>query len=167
MTVKSLAAGMAGLAALGAITAGTIFAAISASPVAAQVQNLAFDAPLPLEPATDLPTADQLTGVLTSLADPNVPFANKTGLIEGGLGPVQSAMADRALQKAANKGELPLSFSVANIAPAGADAATADTTVSGPKLPARTMNLTFVDQGGWELSQSSATQLLQAASSVS
>jgi hypothetical protein len=110
-----------------------------------------------------VPTADQLTGVLSGLADPDVSFVDKANLVEGGVGPTEATMADHALHKAARKGELPLSFSVANIAPAGPAAATADVTVSGPKLAPRTMDVTFVNQDGWRLSSAAATQLLLAA----
>ncbi|MGV0633092.1 hypothetical protein ABQE69_05235 [Mycolicibacillus trivialis] len=164
MTVKSLATGAAAVAALGAAALG-VTGVIGTAP-APQVQLTTLGAPLPLEPAEALPTADQLTGVLTSLADPAVPFASKGNLIEGGIGGVEGTVADRKLQKAARKGQLPLSFSVDNIAPAGPGTAAADVTVSGPKMAARTMNLTFVNQGGWELSRSSATQLIQAASAL-
>jgi hypothetical protein len=120
-------------------------------------------APAPA-PAANVPTAAQLTGILTSLADPNLPFANKGGLVEGGIGPSEAHMADHELKKAANDGDLPLSFNVANIQPAGAGSATADVSVSGPKLsPPVTQNLTFVNQGSWMLSRNSAMELLQAA----
>ncbi len=108
-----------------------------------------------------------MSTVLTSLANPNVPFANKSGLVEGGISPVEAHAADHALQKAAKRGQLPLSFNVSNIQPAGAGSATADVAVSGPKLTAPvTQNVTFVNQGGWVLSRSSAMSLLQAASAV-
>ncbi|MEZ0367106.1 hypothetical protein ACAG26_25850 [Mycobacterium sp. pUA109] len=162
MSVKSLVAGVAALTAVGAAAVGATVLAVSASPAAAQVRPVVFE--VPLDQTAALPTADQLVGVLNGLADPNVPFANKSNLVEGGIGPVQAAMADHHMQKAASKGELPLAFNVANIAPAGPGAASADVTVSGPKLAARTMNVTFVNQGGWMLSSGSAAQLLQAAS---
>jgi hypothetical protein len=108
-----------------------------------------------------------LSGVLNSLADPNVPFASKSGLVEGGISPVEAHAADHALQKAAKRGQLPLSFNVSNIQLAGAGAATADVAVSGPKLAAPVNeNVTFVNQGSWMLSRSSAMSLLQAASAV-
>ncbi len=163
MTVKSLATGVAAIAVIGAAAAGVTSLA-SVIPAAPQIQPVMFDVPLPMAPAAGVPTPDQLTGVLNGLADPGVPFANKAGLVEGGVAPVEAAMADHKLQKAARKGELPLSFNVANIQPAGPGAATADVTVSGPKLAPRTMNVTFVDQDGWKLSRGSATSLLQAAS---
>jgi hypothetical protein len=166
MTVKSLAASVAAVAAVGAAASGVapMVTMAATNPAATRVALAVFGAPLPLEPAADVPTADQLTGVLNSLADPGVPFANKAGLVEGGVGPAEASMADHQLQKAARKGELPLSFSVANIQPTGPGAATADVSVSGPKLAPRTMNVGFVDQDGWKLSRGSAMSLLQAAS---
>lgn len=159
-TVKFLATGVAAVAAIGAAATGlTSPAAVTAPPV----QPVVFDAPLPLEPPdAALPSPDQLTGVLNGLADPNVPFSNKSYLVEGGLGLLESRTADKALQRAAEKGSLPLSFSVANIAPAGPGAASADVTASGPSTPAITQSLTFVDQGGWKLSRTSAMTLLQS-----
>lgn len=157
MIVKSLAVGVAGVA---VAIAGTTVVAPPTEIIAPRVELVVFDAPL--APAADLPTAGELTGVLNGLADPAVPFADKTNLVEGGVGATEASMADHKLNKAARKGELPLAFGVANIEPAGPGAATADVTVSGPKLEPVTLNVTFVDQGGWKLSRSSAMSLLQA-----
>lgn len=162
MTMKAFATGVAAAAAIGAAAAGVTGAS---APAALHVQPVVFSAPLPADQTAGLPTPSQLTSVLTSLADPDVPFANKSGLVEGGISPTEAALADHALQKAAKKGQLPLSFTVTNIAPAGPAAATADVAVAGPKLSTPvTENVTFVDQGGWMLSRSSAMSLLQAAS---
>ena len=65
----------------------------------------------------NVPTADQLTGVLNSLADPNVPFANKSNLVEGGISGTEAHLADHEFKKAAKNGDLPLAFNVANIQP--------------------------------------------------
>ena len=164
MIVKSLTTGIAAVAALGAAALG-VTAAVTAAP-APQVQLTAVGAPLPLDPVDALPTAGQLVGVLTSLADPAVPFASKGYLVEGGVDGAQAVVADHKLQKAQRKGQLPLAFSVANIAPGGPGVANADVTVSGPKMAPRTMPLSFVNQGNWELSRASATQLIQAASAA-
>lgn len=160
MNVKSLAAGMAAVAAVGAAAAGVTALASVAPP--ADVQPVVLGAPLPMDPAADLPTAGQLITVLNGLQDPGVPFASKSNLIQGGVGGVEGHLADRQLQKAAQKGQLPLSFNVANIAPAGPGAASADVTATGPSLAPTTQNITFVNQGGWKLSRSSALALLQA-----
>jgi hypothetical protein len=54
---------------------------------------------------------------------------------------------------------------VTNIQPgATPGSVTAQVAVSGPKLPSGvTQNVTFINQGGWVLSRSSAMELLQAA----
>ncbi|BBX97149.1 hypothetical protein AWC15_01690 [Mycobacterium lacus] len=115
-------------------------------------------------PAANLPTAAQLTGLLDSLADPSVPFANKSDLVEGGISGTEAHLADHELKKAARNGDLPLAFNVTNIQPGAPGVATADVSVSGPKLSTRvTQNVTFVNQGSWMLSRSSAMALLQAA----
>lgn len=162
-TVKLLATSVAAFAVIGGAAAGL---ASVAAPVD-QVQLAAFGAPLPMDPAlaADVPTADQLTGVLNSLADPSVSFSSKSNLVQGGISGIEAHVADKKLQKAAKNGDLPLSFDVTNIQPAAPGAATADVAVSGPKLTAPvTENVTFVNQGGWVLSRASAMQLLQAAS---
>ncbi|OBH33598.1 hypothetical protein A5692_13820 [Mycobacterium sp. E342] len=162
-TVKLLAAGVAAFAVIGGAAAA---AASSAAPVD-QVRLAAVGAPLPQDPApvaADVPTADQLTGVLNSLADPSVPFASKSNLVQGGISGIEAHVADKKLQKAAKNGDLPLSFDITNIQPAAAGTATADVAVSGPKLTSPvTQNITFVNQGGWVLSRASAMELLQAA----
>jgi hypothetical protein len=173
VSVKSIATGMAALAAIGAAAAGVTFIA-SGVPASgpAQVQLVAVGAPLPLDPppapnpppAQNLPTTDQLTGILTNLADPGVSYTSKTGLVEGGISSGEGHLVDHELRKAYRDGELPLSFNVSNIQPAGPNAASANVAISGPKLPAPvTKNLTFVNQGGWALSRDSATELVQAA----
>ncbi|GFG76018.1 hypothetical protein [Mycobacterium botniense] len=161
MTVKSLATGVAAAAAVGAAAAGVT----SGAPVTAaapQIEPVVFTTPLPLDPAADLPTPEQLANVLYGLANPSVSFASKGYLVEGGIGPVEARIADRQMQKAAQRGDLPLSFAVANIAPAGPGAATAAVTASGPNLAPTTQTVTFVNQGGWKLSRASAMSVLQA-----
>lgn len=167
LTITSLATSVAAVGAIGAAAIG--FAALTPSEAggaAAQVRLVAVGAPLPQDPAlaASVPTAAQLTGVLTSLADPNVPFANKSNLVEGGISGMEAHVADKKLKKADKNGDLPLAFSVTNIQPAAAGSATADVAVSGPKLPTPvTQSVTFVNQGGWMLSRSSAMELIQAA----
>ena len=130
------------------------------------VRPVAVGAPLPQDPvpAANIPTAAQLTSLLNNLADPNVPFANKSDLVEGGIGGTEAHIADHELKKAQKNGDLPLGFSVANIQPGANGAATADVSVSGPKLnPPVTQSVTFINQGSWILSRASAMELLQAA----
>lgn len=135
------------------------------APAAAEAPTTVFFAPLPLDPAADVPAPEQLADVLNTLADPGIPAAGKSYLVEGGLGPVETSVMDRRLQKGLKNGALPLSISVANIAPTGPGAASADVTASGPKLEPHSVNLTFVDQGGWKLSRASLLSLSQLTSS--
>jgi hypothetical protein len=172
--VKAIATSAAAVAAIGAAAAfatSTVTSTASGVTPTVRVLPVAVGAPLPQDPApspapaTNVPTADQLTSVLNSLADPNVPFANKSNLVEGGISGTEAHMADHELKKAAKNGDLPLAFSVANIQPGAAPgSATADVAVSGPKIPSPvSQSVTFVNQGGWMLSRASAMELLQAA----
>lgn len=126
----------------------------------ADVRLAVAGAPLPLDPAADVPTADQLSIVLNGLADPGVPFASKGYLVEGGIGRIEARAADGLMRKAVANGQVPLSFTIADIVPAGPGAATANVTASGPGMPPTTQNVLFVDQAGWKLSRSSATTVL-------
>jgi hypothetical protein len=166
VTLKSLATGVAALAAIGAAAAGvTCIASVTAA--LPEVQSVVFSAPLPLDPVVpgaDVPTPDQLATVLNTLQDPSVSFANKGYLVEGGI-PVPASLADHELQKAAAKGSLPLTFNFTSITPAGPGVAAATLTATGPHLAPTYENLTFVDQGGWKLSHDSAMTLISAVRS--
>jgi hypothetical protein len=168
VTVKSLATGVAAVAAIGAAAAGvTCIASVTAT--LPQVQPVVLGAPLPLDPVgpgAAVPTPDQLISVLNSLQNPGVPFANKSDLVEGGVSGVEGHLADHELQKAAANGSLPLSFNIANIVPAGPSTASADVTASGPHLAPTTQNITFVNQGSWKLSRNSAMTLIQSVQSA-
>ena len=156
MTQKTLATCVAA-AAIIAGAAGGLTALTTAAP---DVRPVVFGAPLPQDPAAALPTAEQLYGVLYGLADPNVPFAAKSYLVEGGIGRVEARAADGMMKNAVAKGQLPLNFSVVNIAAVAAGAASATVTATGPATPAITQNITFVNQGNWKLSRASAGLVL-------
>jgi hypothetical protein len=168
--VRLFATSVAAAAVIGGGAAAASSIAAPSDP--ASVQLAAIGAPLPQDPpppapalGANVPAPDQLTGLLNSLADPSVPFANKSNLVEGGISGIEAHVADKKLQKAAKNGDLPLSFDVTNVQPAAAGSSTADVSVSGPKLTSPvTQNVTFVNQGGgWVLSRASAMELLQAA----
>lgn len=168
MTMKYIATCAAALAAIGATAGGLTSMATPTGQATSQVQPVAVGMPLPQDPppapGANVPTATELTELLNSLADPGVPFTNKSNLIEGGINFTEAHIADHQLRKAAQDGDLPLSFSVANIQPGAAGSATADVSVSGPKLnPPVTQNVTFINEGSWLLSRNSAMELLQAA----
>jgi hypothetical protein len=172
-SIKYFVTGVAAVGAVGAAAVGVASLESTATLAAggpAQVQLAAIGAPLPQSPppapapGANLPTPGLLTGLLNSLADPSVPFANKSNLVEGGISGTTAHMADHQLKKAAKNGDLPLAFDVTNIQPGAPGSATADVAVSGPKIPNPvTQNVTFVNQGSWMLSRSSAMALLQAA----
>lgn len=166
--MKFLVTSVAALAIIGGATAGYV----SSAPV--EIQLASTGAPLPLDPAPtpgpaqNVPTADQVTSILTNLSDPGVSYHTKDSLVEGGIGSGEGHVMDHELRKAYRNGELPLSFVVSNIEQNGPTTATADVAISGPKLPAPvTKNLMFVNQNGnWVLSSPSATQLVQAVSGL-
>lgn len=171
-TIKTIATGVAALAIVGGV-AGGVASAATPSALAAGVRLTTIGAPLPQDPppaqpvaGANMPSSDQLTGVLTTLADPKISFSNKSNLVQGGISGMAAHVADKKLQKAAKNGDLPLSFGVTNVQPtADGGSATADVAVSGPKLTSPvTQNVTFVNQGsGWVLSRASAMELLEAA----
>ncbi len=161
MTAKLLAT----CTAAAAVAAAAVTAVVSATPaVSPTVTQVVSGAPMPLDPAVDpavaLPTADQVTGVLYGLADPNVPFANKGYLVEGGIGRLEARTADALMRNAVARGQVPLSFTVGPITPLGPGAASATVTAAGPAMAPTTQTVTFVNQGSWKLSRASATTVL-------
>jgi len=160
VTLKPVAIAVAAAAIVSGAAAGVTSVAFSGPVAGLAIEPVVFGAPLPLDPAADIPTADQLSGVLYGLADPGTSFQSKGYLVEGGIGLVEGRAADGLMKNAVAKGMLPLSFSISNIAPAGPGTATASVTASGPTLSPTTQSITFVDQGGWKLSRTSATTVL-------
>ena len=160
MIQKLLATCMASAAIAGG-AAAAVTAVVSITPVASPaIAPVVFGAPLPLTPSADIPSADQLNSVLYGIADPSVPFAGKSYLVEGGLGRLEARAADALMRNAVARGQVPLNFTTADIAPTGPGIATANVTASGPGMPATTQTITFVDQGGWKLSRNSASAVL-------
>jgi hypothetical protein len=164
MTKKLFATSMAAAAIVCGAAAGMTSLASSTLVAAPATQLVVFGAPMPLDPADAVPTADQLSSVLYGLADPSVSFSSKGYLVEGGIGIIEGRAADGMMKNAVAKGMMPLSFSIGNIAPAGPGAATATVTASGPTLAPTSQSITFVDQGSWKLSRSSATQVMSMLS---
>lgn len=164
MTVKIIAAGIAAVAGIGAVTAG--MTAIAA-PVAAQVQHVAV--PLAPEPGPQpppvgapLPTTGEVSGMLTRLSDAGVGYKEKSDLVENGITAQEGHGLDHELRKAYRNGELPYNFDVLNVVSTGDGQALANVTITGPKMPApQTVPLKLVDQGRWVLSHESSTQLMQ------
>ncbi len=155
MYVRVFVTGIAALAMAGGIA--------TAAPAPAQEPTV-FGVPAPLDPAPApaLPTAQQLGGILTDLTDPAVPEQVKSGLVQGGLDHAEDHRLRHALDVAEHRGELPLTFQVAGIASPAPGTATADVTVTGPRLGAPiTKTVSFVDQNGWIVSYDSAAELVE------
>jgi hypothetical protein len=142
VTVKSLATGVAAVAAIGAAAAGVTCVA-SVTGTLPQVKPVVFSAPSPASgrypqpldpvlPGADVPTPDQLVSLLNSLQDPSVPFSSKSNLVQGGIGGVEGHFADKKLQQAAAKGSLPLTFNITNIRPTGPGSDTREPHVRRP-----------------------------------
>ncbi|WP_142279558.1 hypothetical protein [Mycobacterium arosiense] len=162
---------MAVVIAIGAGSAGVA----AGNPNAFQVQPVVVNVGFPMDPPPPpvLPTADQLTSILTRFIDPMAGDETKNGLVEGGFSRFQRpwvAAPDgghglyEEMRNVYRTGNLPLSFNVTNIRPAGANAATADVAISqsDPDHTTVTEPLMFVDQGGWRLSYDSAMAMLRA-----
>ena len=169
-SMKSIAISAAALAVVGGGAAGLASSASGIAPAGLPpVQLASFGAPLPQDPAQpastlNLPTADQLTGILNNLSNPGVNYRTKDALVEGGIGSGEGHEMDHELRVAYRNGQLPLSFVVSNIQQNGPSTVMSDVAVSGPKLSAPvTKPLMFVNQNGnWVLSSPSATMLVQA-----
>lgn len=161
MTAKPLIVGVLSICVIGA--GGTA----ATAPATADVASIAAGVPRPLDPpppapAPALPTAEELTGILNNLADPEVSDEVKSGLVAGGMDRHRANVLNARLRKTGHEGGLPLTFTVADITSTGPDTVTGDVTVTGPKLAAPiSRTATFTNQGGWLLSQDSADDLVE------
>jgi hypothetical protein len=117
---------------------------------------------MPAAPAPDLQAP--LLQTLQALAGGGS-FAGKASYIQGGIGRIESIAADRAYNKAAAEGKFPLTFAIANIDSDGVSA-NADVTATSALGTSATQNVQFVagpSPTGWQISKSSALNLLSAA----
>lgn len=165
MTLKTLAAGVAAVAMVGAAAAGVTSIATGA-PMAANtaVQPVVRDIPLPLAPAPELQAP--LLQTLNGLAGAGSFAGPKGTYIEGGLGRIASRVADAKYKDAAAQGYFPLSFVVADVDRNGGSA-TANVTLTAANGATTSQPVMFVagpSPTGWQLSQASAQQLLSSLS---
>lgn len=119
---------------------------------------------VPSEPAPDMPTSDELTRILSTLARPDIPTAAKSGLVEGGISPKQAVLVDDAFSRARSTGSLPLSFTVTDVKLSGPGLVSAQVAVSGPRTNNFDTPLAFVNQNGWKLERVSALAVLGTVS---
>ena len=162
MTLKTLVTGIAAAALVGGAAVGvTSVASLAVSPSVA-VQPVVWDIPMPQAPAPDLQSP--LLQTLQALAGGGS-FSGKAPFIQGGIGRIEGIAADRAYNKAAAEGKFPLTFNIANIDQEGG-VANADVTATSALGTSATQNVQFVvgpSPTGWQISKSSALNLLSAA----
>jgi len=119
---------------------------------------------VPAQPTGPLPAPEALTDVLSRLADPGVPGANKLNLVEGST-PETAAALDRFTAAARDGGYLPMTFAANNLAWSDRNpsdvVATVVVTTAQPNNRQFTFPMEFTAaQGGWQLSRRTAEMLL-------
>lgn len=163
LRTAGIALGCAALVITGSAASGVISIDTSPAAVTTAIEPVVFDTPLPQAPAPEL--QGQLVATLDALQAGGSFSGIKASYIQGGLGRIESATADRAFSNAVNKGYFPLSFDVLGIDQNGF-MATADVTATAANGASATQNVQFI-QGpsptGWQISKGSALALLTAA----
>jgi len=120
--------------------------------------------PVAAPPTAALPAPEALTDVLTRLADPNVPAADKVNLVEGAT-PDSADTLDKFIKALRDNGYLPMTFAAHDIAWSDKNPSNVMSTVTVNTAQAKNKNFTFPmeftpAQGGWQLSQRTAEMLL-------
>ena len=115
-------------------------------------------------PAAPLPPPEALTDILSRLADPAVPGADKLNLVQGS-GPETVGALDRFTTAARDGGYLPMTFVANNVAWSSQNPsnvmATVVVTTANPAHREFTFPMEFTSfQGGWQLSRKTAEMLL-------
>ncbi len=115
-------------------------------------------------PTAPVPPPQALTDVLYRLADPSVPGAQKLNLVEGAT-PDDAPALDRFATALLDGGYAPMNFAASDIAWSDREpsdvTATINVTSPNPGVGAFTFPMDFKPyQGGWQLSQKTATMLL-------
>jgi hypothetical protein len=136
---------------------------IASSPVspAPPPSSIPVAAPPPTAP---LPGPEALNAVLTRLADPNVPGADKVNLVEGAT-PDSAGRLDKFVSALRDNGYLPMTFAANNVAWSDKNPshvmATVTVNTAHPSNPNFTFPMEFTPfQGGWQLSRRTAEMLL-------
>lgn len=161
MILKTLVTGMAAAAVVAAAAGGVTSIASSTLASAPSVTPVVWDVPLPQAPAPDLQAP--LTQTLNGLAGPGS-FSSKGTYIQGGLGRVESRLADRKYQDAAAKGYFPLTFTVVDIDQNG-PVVTANVTATAATGGTATQPVVFVtgpSPTGYQITKESALSVMSA-----
>jgi hypothetical protein len=146
--------------------AGGVTSIASGAPASVTaITPVVFGAPLPAAPAPDLQAP--LTQTLTALAGAGSFSGAKGQYVQGGLGRIDSRLADSAFTNAASKGYFPLSFNITDIDDNGAGTATANVVATAANGASANQPMTFVagpSPTGWQVSRASAMALLSSVS---
>ncbi|MEY8016432.1 hypothetical protein [Mycobacterium servetii] len=115
-------------------------------------------------PAVPLPAPPALTDVLSRLADPNVPAAEKVNLIEGAT-PENAGTLEKFTTALRDNGYLPMTFAANDIAWSDKNPSNVKAMVTVNTAKADNGNFTFPmeftpSQDGWQLSRRTAEMLL-------
>jgi hypothetical protein len=157
-----------------ALIAATALAALGLSGCSSNQPKIASSPAAQAPPATSIPVAasptaqlagpEALIAVLTRLADPNVPGADKVNLVEGAT-PDNAGTLDKFINALRDNGYLPMTFAADNIAWSDKNPshvmATVTVNTAQPNNPKFTFPMEFTPfQGGWQLSRRTAEMLL-------
>ncbi|RAV16157.1 hypothetical protein DQP55_04655 [Mycolicibacterium sp. GF69] len=170
MRLKALVTGLVTAAAAAAVVGGVAGGVTSiasstvlhsAAPASVAVTPVAWDVPMPQAPAPDL--EGPLLQTLQALGTGGT-AAGKAPYIQGGIGRIESRIADSKLREAAAEGKFPLTFSLANIDQNG-PMVSADVTATAATGGTASQNIQFVpgpSPTGWQMSKQSLMALLSA-----
>jgi hypothetical protein len=161
VTPKSLVTGMAAVALVAAAAGGVTSIASSVSPAAPVVTPVVWDVPMPQAPAPELQAP--LTQTLNGLVAPGS-YSYKQAYIQGGLGRIETRVADRKYADAAAKGYFPVTFAVADIDSDGT-AVTANVTATTALGTTASQPITFVpgpSPSGYQISKESALAIMSS-----
>lgn len=108
-------------------------------------------------PGPPVPTAEQVAAIVNQLTDPDVPDADKTKLVDGGLSPDELGQNDQGLAKLVRHHALPFTFDVTDIQPAINNLAGVTAALTGPREPFPVVQpLVLVEHDGtWQLTHDS------------
>lgn len=161
MTIKTVMTGAVAFAFTAGAAAG--ITGLATVPAAPAVHPVVWDIPMPAAPAPDL--AGALSQTLNGLVAPGS-FASKSTYIQGGLGPKDTFLADKAYDKKAKQGYFPLTFTLSDIDQVGTEA-TANVAATAANGATGAEPITFVQgpsPSGWQLSKASVLMLLTSLS---
>lgn len=142
---------------------------IASSTSHAAVAPPASSIPIVAPPTAPLPGPEALNAVLTRLADPSVPGADKVNLVEGAT-PDSAGTLDKFVNALRDNGYLPMTFAANNVAWSDKNPSHVMATVTVNTAQANNPNFTFPMeftpfQGGWQLSRRTAQMLLALGNS--